>query len=102
MSVKLNYGSEIIEQLPMSDETTHPDDYAKIMPFLEEGGKVLYPMKRYIFMFALYVMFSSNLIDKVLLNVYPNLGVYPLLVTLAKALAFIIVIYIVDNFIKMK
>lgn len=102
MSVRLNYGSEIIEQLPVSEEMTHPEDYAKIIPLLEEGGKVVYPLKRYIIMFSLYVLFSSNMIDKILLNVYPNLGIYPLLVTLAKALAFVIVIYIVDNFIKMK
>lgn len=102
MSVRLNYESELIEELPVSGEPIHPEEYARLVPLLEEGSKIVYPMKRYIFLLGLYIFFSYNLIDRLLVSVYPSLGIYPLITIGAKALAFVIIIYIIDNILAIK
>jgi len=102
MSVQLNYGSEIIEQLPTSAEPIHPEEYARIAPLLEEGSKIIYPMKRYFFLMGLFIVFSYNFIDRMLVSVSPSLGLHPIITMVAKAFMFIIVVYILDYFLLQK
>jgi hypothetical protein len=97
MSVQLNYGSEIIEQLPTSFDPLHPEEYARIAPLLEEGSKIIYPMKRYFLLMGLFIVFSYNFIDRMLVAVSPSLGMHPMVTMTAKAFMFIVIVYIIDN-----
>jgi hypothetical protein len=101
MSVKLNYGtSEIIEQLPISNEPLHPIDYAKIAPLLDEGSKLVQPMKRYIIAMILFLIFSLTFIDGIITRFAPTLIQFGYMISIIKAIIFGIVLYIVDHLIQ--
>lgn len=102
MSVKVNYGSEIIEKLPTVSEPIHPEEYARIAPLLDESSKLVRPLKRYLLIAILFVVLSLHLVDTLLVSVFPTLGINPFLPVLAKAFGFMIIIYITDNFISGK
>jgi len=98
MSVKLNYGSsEIIEQLPLSNDPLHPMDYAKIAPLLDEGSKLVQPMKRYIIVMILFLIFSITFIDGIIMRFSPTLSQFSYMVLVVKAVLFGITLYIIDH-----
>ncbi|NDB36252.1 MAG: hypothetical protein EB023_13160 [Flavobacteriia bacterium] len=98
MSVKLDYGtSEIIEQLPMSNDPLHPMDYAKIAPLLDEGSKLIHPLKRYIIAMALFLVCSLSILDGIILRFSPALANFGYIVLLIKSVIFGVLLYICDN-----
>jgi hypothetical protein len=101
MSVKLNYGtSEIIEQLPLSQEPLHPMDYAKIAPLLDESSKLIQPLKRYIVAMILFLIFSLTFLDGVITRLSPTLSQFSYIVLIIKAVIFGIVLYVLDHIIQ--
>jgi hypothetical protein len=100
MSVKLDYGtSEIIEQLPLSNEPLHPMDYAKIAPLLDEGSKLIHPMKRYIIAIVLFLICSLSMLDGIILRFSPGLANFGYIILLIKAVLFGVLLYICDHMI---
>lgn len=103
MSVRLNYineNSELIEKLPVSDGPMDPIDFAKINPLLEEGTKILYPLRKYMIILILYIIFSLDSIHTLIVNITPSgLKHYNYVILIMKALVFVTIIFILDNII---
>lgn len=101
MSVKLNYGtSEIIEQLPLSQEPLHPMDYAKIAPLLDESSKLVQPMKRYIIAMILFLICSLNFLDGIIVRFAPTLGQFSYMILVVKSVIFGVSLYIIDHILQ--
>lgn len=101
MSVKLNYGtSELIEQLPLSQEPLHPIDYARIAPLLDEGSKLAHPLKRYVIAMLLFFVCSLSLIDELIKRISPALGQLKYITLLVKSVFFGVILYLCDHFIQ--
>lgn len=101
MSVKLNYGtSEIIEQLPLSQDPLHPMDYAKIAPLLDESSKLVQPLKRYIVAMILFLICSLSFLDGIIVRFSPTLGQFSYLLLIIKAFIFGIALYVIDHVIQ--
>jgi hypothetical protein len=104
MSVKLNYGSqsgsEIIESLPLSQEPLLPTDYAKIAPLLDEGSKLVQPLKRYIIAILLFFICSLSVLDELIRRFSPAIGQFSYVLLLVKAVIFGVVLYVCDQFIS--
>ena len=104
MSVRLNYNkenSELIEKLPISNDPMDPLDFAKINPLLEESSKVLYPLRKYLIIFILYIIFSLDSIHSLIIGLAPSgLKHYNYAILVIKALIFVAIIFVLDNLIK--
>jgi hypothetical protein len=104
MSVKLNYGtqsgSELIEQLPLSHDPLLPTDYAKIAPLLDEGSKLVQPMKRYLVAILLFFICSLSVLDEIIRRFSPTVGQFTYAVLLIKAIIFGVVLYVCDQFVS--
>lgn len=103
MSVRLNYvneNSELIEKLPVSDGPMDPMDFAKINPLLEEGSKLLYPLRKYMIILILYIIFSLDSIHTLIVGITPSgLKHYNYIILIIKAFIFVTMIFILDNII---
>ena len=102
MSVRLNYenNSELIEHLPVTNSQMNPVDYAKIAPLLEEGSKTLYPLRKYIIIFILFVIFSLNSITKIITEFSPSIFKrYDYAILFIKSIVFVIFVFVLDNII---
>jgi hypothetical protein len=97
MSLKIDYGSEIVEHLPLSQENILPEEYAKIAPLLDEGTDLIYPLRKYIFIAILFVLMNQSWVDSFIMRVFPSLSHFSYLVVALKGLLFATIIYLVDH-----
>jgi uncharacterized membrane-anchored protein len=75
-------------------------DYAKIAPLLDEGSKLIYPMKRYIIAMALFLICSLSILDGIILRFSPGLTNFGYIILLIKALLFGVSLYMCDHIIQ--
>lgn len=97
-AAKIHYGSEMIDKLPLSNDPLQPMEYARIVPLLDEGYRLSRPLQHYVVAMILFVLFSLSIIDHLILGYAPNLGRVGILLTLVKAVAFGMVLYMIDYF----
>lgn len=96
--MSIRYGSERIDQLPLSSDALQPTDYARIAPLLEEGYTVSKSLPHYSVAFILFVVLSFGFVDKLITGYAPSLAQVPIALLLAKALVFVVVLYMADYF----
>ena len=99
MSVRLQYApsSEVLDQLPVSAEALRAEDFARIAPLLDETSKLVQPMKRYVIIWVLFVVFSLNMMDTLLVKSSPKLGELGYMLVVVKGLIFAAILYLLDN-----
>ena len=95
--MKIDYGSEIVEHLPLSQEPIPPEDYAKIAPLLDETTDLIYPLRKYIIIAILFIIMNMSWIDSFILKIVPSLSSFSYLIVLVKALLFATIVYLVEN-----
>jgi len=97
-AAQIHYGSEMIDKLPLSNDPLQPMEYARIVPLLDEGYRLSRPLQHYLIVMILFVLFSLSMVDRLILGYAPNLGRVGLILTFIKALAFGMVLYMIDYF----
>jgi hypothetical protein len=97
MSLKIDYGSEIVEHLPVSQEKILPEEYAKIAPLLDDTTDLVYPLRKYLIILVLFIVLSHSSIDHLVLKIIPSLHSFSYLVVVVKAALFAVIIYLVEN-----
>ena len=96
-----NLNSDNINQLPFTQELMDPVDFAKINPLLEETTELIYPMRKYLIFVILFVIFSLEPIDSLLIKFIPDpLKHYKYVFFVLKAIIFVSVVFILDNIIS--
>lgn len=98
MSAQIQYGSEMIEQLPLSNEPLQPMEYARIVPLLDEGYRLSRPLQHYFVAMILFVLLSFAFVDHLIVGYAPSLGRARIMVLLVKAVIFGMVLYMYDYF----
>lgn len=94
----IRYGSERLDQLPLSPEPLQAMDYARIAPLLEEGYKLSRPLQHYVIAMVLFVVFSQSFIDGLITGYAPSLGQVRIALVCVKALIFGALLYMIDYF----
>lgn len=92
--------SDEIDKLPIHTDMSTPTEYARIAPLITETSKIVNPLKKYIIMFALFVILSLSFIDSFILSLVPSLNSFRYIIPLIKGLIFVVVFYIIDNILK--
>jgi len=100
MSTQIHYGSEMIEQLPVSNDPLLPLDYARIAPLLDEGYNLSKPLQHYIIAMVLFVLLSLGLVDRLILGYAPSLSSMGFVLVLIKASIFGMLLYMIDYFVS--
>ena len=100
MSAQIHYGSEMIEQLPVSNDPLLPLDYARIAPLLDEGYNLSKPLQHYLIAMILFVLLSLTVIDRLILGYAPSLAGTGFILILVKALVFGMLLYMIDYFLS--
>jgi hypothetical protein len=104
MSVRLNYennNSELIEHLPVINTPIDPVDYAKIAPLLDETSKAFYPLRKYIIVFILYIIFSLSSVNSLIIGITPSVFKgHEYAILIFKSIMFVCLIFILDNIIR--
>ena len=92
--------SDEIDKLPIQTDMSTPTEYARIAPLLKETSKIVNPLKKYLIMFALFIILSLPLIDSFIKSLIPSLNSFSYVIPFIKGLIFVIIIYISDNVLK--
>lgn len=100
MSAEIHYGSELIDQLPVTSDPLLPLDYARIAPLLDEGYNLSRPLQHYFIAMALFVLLSFRMVDQLILGYAPSLSSIGIVVILVKALMFGMLLYMIDYFLS--
>lgn len=102
MSVQLDYGNgtEIIENLPLGTNVLNPVEYGRIMPLLEEGSVLIYPLRKYLYVSLLFIILSIPQVHQLVYNCIPGHIRFEYTAILIKTLIFITILYILDYFIR--
>lgn len=92
--------SDKIDDLPIQQQQMNATEYARIAPLInQEPGKkpTKRSLKKYLFIAIFFVLISMNLLDKIILGMVPSLENFGYVLTIIKALVFVIGLYILDN-----